>query len=78
MVTLQSNTIMKLLSVADLGDVVALAGMKARAGRDGRTRASLPTIAHDLGWHPRTMRKHVRALVELGFVVEEPGGRGRA
>ncbi|MFZ1141417.1 MAG: winged helix-turn-helix transcriptional regulator [Candidatus Sulfotelmatobacter sp.] len=74
---IRSSTIIQVLKVADLTTLLALAAIRAHAGPDGTCRRSLPTIAVSLALHPRTMRKHTKVLIELGFVTERPAGRGR-
>jgi hypothetical protein len=71
LVTLRATTIMKLLSEADLGDLVLLAAISAHT-RFGTCRASVPTLAAWIGIHERTARKRMNALVDLGYVRESP------
>jgi DNA-binding transcriptional regulator YhcF (GntR family) len=71
MVNLRGETIIRLLTEGDLGDLVMLAAVSAHAPY-GTCRASIPTLADWLQIHPRTARKRMNALVELGYVKECP------
>jgi DNA-binding transcriptional regulator YhcF (GntR family) len=71
MVNLRAATIIRLLTEADLGDLVMLAAVSAHAPY-GTCRASIPTLADWLQIHPRTARKRMNALVALGYVKECP------
>lgn len=60
------------------GAIVLYAVLQSHWWQGGECRASHATLAAQLGVKERMLRYHLKALIDAGYVVERPRGKGQA